>query len=105
MKKLVLLFGQIVSENISLIADVGPPTWTQRFCSERFKPKRMTPFFYRTYGILYHKFENMVIFRSRNLYSLSSSVLELVVIINESSLYFWLSNFDCQFRLFFWWKN
>jgi len=32
----------------------------------------LTPFFYRTYPLLYHKFGNMVFFRSGNLYSLCS---------------------------------
>ena len=33
---------------------------------------KLTPFFYRTYPLLYHKVGNMVIFRSGNLYSLCS---------------------------------
>ena len=34
--------------------------------------KLMTPFFHRTCPLLYHKFKNMIIFRSGNLYSLCS---------------------------------
>ena len=48
-------------------------TFDHRSHLERYHDRlSLTPFFYRTYSVLYHKFGNMIIFRAGNLSSLCS---------------------------------